>query len=345
MSRLLALLAPLALVAGTGCYVTPYHGHTRTTYRTVEAVRYQFSGQHPIPHSGGDWCLEEYAHYHDYAPETQHYVYTNNVYTYRGPRVVWYLDLHPIPAGGYCHLRGRHQHDYYPRRYSGWDYGWDRGRQVYVYKSPRGRHDASPAPSYNPPRPHSSSRPNSPPPNHGGSRPNRPPPGGEGHGSGGWGNPSPGGGGSYPPAPPPPPPGGNNGGGYGGGHPGGGNRPGNSGGGNNGGGWGNGGGNGGGNRPGNSGGGYGGGNSGGGGNRPGNSGGGNRPGNSGGGNSGGGWGNGGGNNSGGNSGGWNNGGGNSGNNRGRGGRGNSRGNSSPPPGSNKKSSNSGTVRW
>ena len=41
MRRLLSLLAPLALVASTGCVVTPYHGHLRT-YRTVEVAQYRF---------------------------------------------------------------------------------------------------------------------------------------------------------------------------------------------------------------------------------------------------------------------------------------------------------------
>ena len=154
MRRLLALLTPLALVAGTGCVVTPYSGHMRT-YRTVEVTQYRFSGPHPIP-GGGGWCLEEYDHVHDYAPEVQYYSYTNDVYQYRGPTVVWYLDYHPIPTGGYCNLHGRHNHDYYPRQYDGWSYNWDRGREVYVYNNPRYTHGASPvgggysqpAPSY-----------------------------------------------------------------------------------------------------------------------------------------------------------------------------------------------------
>ena len=130
MRRLLTLLAPLALVAASGCVVTPYHGHTRT-YRTVETVQYYYASAHPIPHGGG-WCLEDYNHVHDYAPETQHYAYSNNVYTYQGPRMVWYLDVHPSPTGGYCNHSGRHYHDYYPRQYDGWSYGWDRNREVYV---------------------------------------------------------------------------------------------------------------------------------------------------------------------------------------------------------------------
>ncbi|MBN1205684.1 MAG: hypothetical protein JXB05_12265, partial [Myxococcaceae bacterium] len=221
MRRLLALLAPLALLAGTGCVVTPYHGHTRT-YRTVEVVQYRYSGAHPIANAGG-WCLEEYDHVHDYAPETQYYAYTNNVYTYRGPTTVWYLDYHPVPHGGHCNLSGRHYHDYYPRQYSGWDYSWDRNREVYVYTSPR-THGASPASGYSSSPAPTYPRNNYPPPSNSGSGWERSPPGGTGHGSsgGGYGNRPPPSGGGYGNRPPPggtggwgntpPPP---NGGGYG----------------------------------------------------------------------------------------------------------------------------------
>ncbi|HTE17444.1 MAG TPA: hypothetical protein VK689_03560, partial [Armatimonadota bacterium] len=204
MRRLLTLLAPLALLAGTGCVVTPYHGHTRT-YRTVEVSQYRFHGPHPIAGSSS-WCLEEYDHVHDYAPETQHYVYTDNVYRYQGPTVVWYMDYHPVPTGGHCNYRGRHNHDYYPRRYDGWTYSWDRGRDVYVYNNPRYTHGASPATGYQQPQPTY-------PPSHNSGGAYRPPPSGQG----GWGSPPANNGGGYNPPPPSnsggsrPPPGGQGG--------------------------------------------------------------------------------------------------------------------------------------
>jgi hypothetical protein len=316
MRRLLALVVPLALLAGTGCVVTPYHSH-RSAYRAVSVVEYRYGGVHPIPHAGG-WCSESAYHVHDYEPEPEYYAYTNNVYTYRGPTMVWYLDLHPIPTGGYCHLSGRHHHDYHARQYDGWSHSWDRRREVYVYNSPRGGHGASPAPGYRAPSPVNHARP-TPPPSNGDRWGRNPPPGGVGHGGstppgGGWGTPRPpSNGGNYPPPSSPPPPGGGNGGGYGNG--GGNNGGGGNGGGNSGGGWGNGGGS------------SGGGNSGGGsGYRPGG-----RGGSSSGGSSGGSWG------------------------RGDSGGGGSRGgSSSPPPGRGSQGSSSGrgssssgggNVRW
>ncbi|MFB1484827.1 hypothetical protein [Corallococcus sp. RDP092CA] len=148
MNRLLALVVPLALLMGTGCVVEA-HSHRpvrRVAYvAPAPVVEYRFAGAHPIPDDyGGGWCPEDYAHVHDYQPPTTSYVYTDNVYYYRGPTVVWYWDYHPIPGGGYCNLHGRHQHDFYPHGSWGAGYSYDRGSGGYRWSN---SHQASPVAS------------------------------------------------------------------------------------------------------------------------------------------------------------------------------------------------------
>ncbi|RKH46412.1 hypothetical protein D7Y23_23825, partial [Corallococcus sp. AB050B] len=144
MNRLLALVVPVALLMGTGCVVEA-HSHRpvrRVAYVAPAPVaEYRFAGAHPVPDDyGGGWCPEDYAHVHDYQPPTTSYVYTDDVYYYRGPTVVWYWDYHPIASGGYCNLHGRHQHDYYPRGSWGAGYTYDRGSRGYRWNN---SHDAS----------------------------------------------------------------------------------------------------------------------------------------------------------------------------------------------------------
>ena len=142
MRRLLALAIPLALMMGTGCVAHVHDGPYRSTYRTVE-VDYSYSGDHPVPDEyGGGWCSDVHTHVHDYRPTTTYYTYTDNVYYYRGPSVVWYWDYHPLVVGGYCNLHGRHSHDYYPSSGPGYRYERNRG---YVWDR---THRASPVYSY-----------------------------------------------------------------------------------------------------------------------------------------------------------------------------------------------------
>ncbi|RKH70519.1 hypothetical protein [Corallococcus aberystwythensis] len=185
MNRLLALVVPLALLMGTGCVVEAHsHRPVRRVAYVAPVAEYRFAGAHPVPDDyGGGWCPEDYAHVHDYQPPQASYVYTDNVYYYRGPTVVWYWDYHPISSGGYCNLHGRHQHDYYPRGSWGSGYSYDRGGRGYRWDN---THAASAGSGRNNVAP---SRPAPAPVNQG----RNPPPGGNGtgarppSGSGGWG--------------------------------------------------------------------------------------------------------------------------------------------------------------
>ncbi|WP_223639584.1 hypothetical protein [Corallococcus sp. EGB] len=150
MNRLLALVVPLALLMGTGCVVEA-HSHRpvrRVAYvEPAPVVQYRFAGAHPVPDDyGGGWCPEDYAHVHDYQPPQASYVYTDDVYYYRGPTVVWYWDYHPTPSGGYCNLHGRHQHDFYPHGSWGAGYSYDRGSRGYRWSN---SHQASAIPGRN----------------------------------------------------------------------------------------------------------------------------------------------------------------------------------------------------
>ncbi|HYO70208.1 MAG TPA: hypothetical protein VEU33_29435, partial [Archangium sp.] len=189
MRRLLLLTVPTALVMGSGC-VAHYHQPGYYSDNTPPATVYQYRYSGPHPDAYGGWCTESYNHVHGYAPsEINDYSYSEDVYVYRAPRVIWYMDYHPIEGGHHCYMHGRHSHDYFPYSYSGSTYRWDRSRSVYVYNNYRpppkprdwdNHHDASPV-------------------NGGG---NRPPP------SGGWGDPNPpsqGGGWGNSQRPPPPP--------------------------------------------------------------------------------------------------------------------------------------------
>ena len=144
MPRLLTLAVPLVLALGASGCVAHSHHH----YPVEEApTEYPYTGHHPVPHDhGGGWCMESHHHVHVYSPGPQ-YVYVDRYYAYRGPTVVWYVDLHPNRHGGYCNLHGRHSHDYFPTREH---YSWDRGRNVYVYNR---RHEASPGQGWSRPAP------------------------------------------------------------------------------------------------------------------------------------------------------------------------------------------------
>ncbi|NTX39919.1 hypothetical protein HUA78_36325, partial [Myxococcus sp. CA033] len=201
MRRLLALAIPLALMMGTGCYA---HYHGPAARRPVVAVvDYRFSGDHPIPdHDGGGWCPYDHVHTHGYRPAETHYVYTDDVYYYQGPTMVWYWDFHLDPLGASCGLHGRHSHDYYPN--AGRAYRWERNRG-YVYDR---THAASAGYGYSRARSRPASRGSV---SRNDDRPsNRPPPSGTG-----WGTQPPRGGSRYD--------GDNNGGGWGGGNNSGGN--------------------------------------------------------------------------------------------------------------------------
>ena len=148
MRRLLVLTVPTALLMGTGC-VAHYHQPGSGTYASNTVYEYRYSGTHPDPYGG--WCTESYNHVHGYAPEDINaYSYSDQVYMYRGPRVVWYMDYHPVMGGGHCYIHGRHNHDYFPHTYAGSTYYWDTGRSVYVYNNYRpppprgGSHEATP---------------------------------------------------------------------------------------------------------------------------------------------------------------------------------------------------------
>ncbi|WP_158624969.1 hypothetical protein [Corallococcus terminator] len=132
MNRLLTLVVPFALLMGTGCVVDGhYHRPTRAAY-VAPVVQYRFAGAHPVPDDyGSGWCPEDYSHVHDYQPPQASYVYTDDVYYYRGPTLVWYWDYHPIPSGGYCSFHGRHSHDFYPHGSWGHGYSYDRGTRGY----------------------------------------------------------------------------------------------------------------------------------------------------------------------------------------------------------------------
>ncbi|NOJ92257.1 hypothetical protein HMI51_04770 [Corallococcus coralloides] len=156
MNRLLALVVPVALLMGTGCVVEA-HSHRpvrRVAYvAPAPVVEYRFAGAHPVPDDyGGGWCPEDYAHVHDYQPPQASYVYTDNVYYYRGPTVVWYWDYHPTPSGAYCNFHGRHQHDFYPQGSWGAGYSYDRGSRGYRWSNshsasavPGGRNNVAPS--------------------------------------------------------------------------------------------------------------------------------------------------------------------------------------------------------
>ncbi|WP_199738439.1 hypothetical protein [Corallococcus sp. CA054B] len=189
MNRLLALVVPVALLMGTGCVVEA-HSHRpvrRVAYvAPAPVVEYRFAGAHPVPDDyGGGWCPEDYAHVHDYQPPQASYVYTDNVYYYRGPTVVWYWDYHPTPSGAYCNFHGRHQHDFYPHGSWGAGYSYDRGSRGYRWSNshsasavPGGRNNIAPSRPAPAPAPVNQGR--------------NPPPGGTGTGarppsSSGWG--------------------------------------------------------------------------------------------------------------------------------------------------------------
>ncbi|QAT88795.1 hypothetical protein EJ065_7270 [Corallococcus coralloides] len=189
MNRLLALVVPVALLMGTGCVVEA-HSHRpvrRVAYvAPAPVVEYRFAGAHPVPDDyGGGWCPEDYAHVHDYQPPQASYVYTDNVYYYRGPTVVWYWDYHPTPSGAYCNFHGRHQHDFYPQGSWGTGYSYDRGSRGYRWSNshsasavPGGRNNIAPSRPAPAPAPVNQGR--------------NPPPGGTGTGArppsgSGWG--------------------------------------------------------------------------------------------------------------------------------------------------------------
>ncbi|RKG88668.1 hypothetical protein D7W82_09590 [Corallococcus sp. CA049B] len=189
MNRLLALVVPVALLMGTGCVVEA-HSHRpvrRVAYvAPAPVVEYRFAGAHPVPDDyGGGWCPEDYAHVHDYQPPQASYVYTDNVYYYRGPTVVWYWDYHPTPSGAYCNFHGRHQHDFYPQGSWGAGYSYDRGSRGYRWSNshsasavPGGRNNVAPSRPAPAPAPVNQGR--------------NPPPGGTGTGArppsgSGWG--------------------------------------------------------------------------------------------------------------------------------------------------------------
>ncbi|NRD64194.1 hypothetical protein HRD49_20790 [Corallococcus exiguus] len=157
MNRLLALVVPVALLMGTGCVVEA-HSHRPVVRRAAyiapaAVVEYRFAGAHPVPDDyGGGWCPEDYAHVHDYQPPQASYVYTDDVYYYRGPTVVWYWDYHPTPSGAYCNFHGRHQHDFYPQGSWGAGYSYDRGTRGYRWSNshsasavPGGRNNIAPS--------------------------------------------------------------------------------------------------------------------------------------------------------------------------------------------------------
>ncbi|WP_208719119.1 hypothetical protein [Corallococcus sicarius] len=189
MNRLLALVVPVTLLMGTGCLVEA-HSHRPARVAYVEPVaQYRFAGAHPVPDDyGGGWCPEDYGHVHDYQPPQTSYVYTDDVYYYRGPTVVWYWDYHPVPHGGYCSFHGRHSHDFYPHGSWGGGYSYDRGSRGYrwdrSHAASAGNVRYNSGPSRPGPAPHQGDT------NVG----RRPPPGGNGTGarppsgsSGGWG--------------------------------------------------------------------------------------------------------------------------------------------------------------
>ncbi|WP_415835133.1 hypothetical protein, partial [Corallococcus soli] len=178
MNRLLALVVPFALLMGTGCIVDGhYHRPTRAAY-VAPVVEYRFAGAHPIPDDyGSGWCPEDYSHIHDYQPPQTSYVYTDNVYYYRGPTLVWYWDYHPIPNGGYCSFHGRHSHDFYPHGSWGHGYSYDRGTRGYRWDRTHAASAGNVRYNTGPSRP--SSAPSPVPYNVG----RRPPPGGTGTGA------------------------------------------------------------------------------------------------------------------------------------------------------------------
>lgn len=98
-------------------------------------VEYRFADPHPVTvDSTGSWCFLEGPHVHAYPPEYEFYREVNEVYVYGGPTVVWFFDLHPDPFGHFCHLAGRHSHDYLPNLHNADAYVWDGRSHGYVFR-------------------------------------------------------------------------------------------------------------------------------------------------------------------------------------------------------------------
>ncbi|MCI0574403.1 MAG: hypothetical protein L0Y66_27030, partial [Myxococcaceae bacterium] len=156
MRSLVGCLLMLGLLVGSGCVVHA-HGPRRPTYEVD--VEYRYSGYHPIPMEyGGGWCDHVHAHVHDYLPEGSrtYWRYSDSMYFYRGPTVVYYYASHVDPSGRACSLHGRHRHDYLPPAHAASAYQWDRNRGGYVY---RPSHPATPAGGWSNPTPPNQGRP------------------------------------------------------------------------------------------------------------------------------------------------------------------------------------------
>jgi hypothetical protein len=162
--RRLALLAPLALLSA--CVVRAYDTRPAPVAYAppmAQPVYYQYNGEHPLPDAeGGGWCPIDGIHTHPYAPGTDSwasYRYTNQVYVYSAPRVVWYFGFHTAPDGSYCYLQGRHSHGYVPSAAYRDRYTWRSGQRYYTYRgpyvAPRVHTAVAPTPPqrYAPPRP------------------------------------------------------------------------------------------------------------------------------------------------------------------------------------------------
>jgi hypothetical protein len=128
MRCLLKILIASALVIG-GC-ATPSTNHAVVH---PSPAQYRYFGPHLIPASqGGGWCWLDGEHTHPYGPEDPSvYSVADDVYTYAGPTVVSYWDVHPDPWGGWCELHGYHTHDYYPNYAEGFSWSSQIGGYVY----------------------------------------------------------------------------------------------------------------------------------------------------------------------------------------------------------------------
>ena len=155
MRPLLALLAPLALLAGSGCVVTPPHGHITDLSNRAKSTQYRFSGPPPdaAPAAGASRSTTTSTTTRPRRSTTRT---RTDVYRYSGPDGGLVLGLPPDSLGRLLQLPRPPPPRLLPAPVCGWSYSWDRGRDVYVYSNPRYTHGASPvnggyqqpAPSY-----------------------------------------------------------------------------------------------------------------------------------------------------------------------------------------------------